>query len=125
MILVDTSIWVDHFRQGNSVLQLLLEEGQVLIHSFIIGELACGSLRNRDEILHLLNALPCLQTVDHSEVMHLVEIKHLFGSGIGWIDAHLLASALLSDCALWTADRRLRAVTTKLRLVPKLGNQTY
>ena len=124
MILVDTSIWVDHFRKGHSILQFLLEEGQVLIHSFIIGELACGSLKNRNEILRLLSALPCLQTVDHSEVMCLVETKHLFESGIGWIDAHLLASALLSDCSLWTADRRLRAIAEKLGLAPDFGSQT-
>jgi predicted nucleic acid-binding protein len=124
MILVDTSIWVDHFRRGHSRLQFLLEEGMVLVHSFVIGELACGSFKNRDEILHLLNELPCLQTVDHSEVMHLMETKHLFESGIGWIDAHLLASALLSGCFLWTADRRLEAVAAKLALTPEFDSQT-
>jgi len=122
MILVDTSIWVNHFRKGNSNLRLLLEEGKVLIHPFVIGELACGSLKNRDEILYLLNDLPCLRTIDHSEVMHLLETRRLFGSGIGWIDVHLLASALLSDSLLWTADRRLLTVAAKLGLAAKFGD---
>jgi predicted nucleic acid-binding protein len=114
MILVDTSIWVRHLRKGNELLSLLLDQGLVLIHPFIIGELACGSMVNRQEILELLKALPCIVTAEHTEVLHLVEEKHLYGRGIGWIDAHLLASALLSDSCLFTSDRKLLHVAVSL-----------
>jgi predicted nucleic acid-binding protein len=107
MILVDTSIWVDHLRRGNSALAHLLEVGEAVTHPFVVGELACGSLRNRLEILDLLHALPQVREAGHTEVLILIEKKKLFGQGIGWIDAHLLASALLSDARIWTSDRRL------------------
>jgi hypothetical protein len=107
MILVDTSIWIAHFRKGGSRLAELLSEGLVLVHPFIVGELACANLKNRARILSDLEVLPCALSATHEEVMRLIEDRKLWGLGIGWIDAHLLASALLSDCQLWTMDRRL------------------
>jgi len=116
MILVDTSVWIGHLRIGNRKLQSLLEDAEVLIHPFVVGELACGTLRNRDEILTLLQALPEAQKAEHMEVMHFVERERLYRRGIGWIDAHLLASARLSGSPLWTFDRRLLNVASALKL---------
>ncbi len=116
MILVDTSIWIDHLRTGNRALQSLLEDAGVLTHSFVIGELACGTLRHRDEVLTLLRALPEAQPAEHMEVMGFVERERLYGRGIGWIDAHLLASARLSSASLWTLDGRLLKVASVLKL---------
>lgn len=114
MILVDTSIWVDHLRRGNNHLSSLLEDGTVLGHPFIIGELACGSMTNRREILELLQTLPLAVSAEHVEVLRFIEQKDLFGKGVGWIDAHLLASAMLSGSYLWTSDRRLLHVAESL-----------
>ena len=94
MILVDTSIWVDHFRSGNARLQSLLLTEQVACHPFVVGELACGNLHRRDEVLRLLSDLPMGDVVPDAEVLALLERRRLFGRGIGWVDAHLLASAL-------------------------------
>ena len=116
MILVDTSVWVDHLRHGNRRLQSLLENTEVLAHPFVIGELACGTLRNRQEVLTLLQALPEAQAAEHEEVMRVVERERLYGRGIGWIDAHLLASARLSDAPLWTLDRRLSGIASALAI---------
>jgi len=107
MILVDTSVWIAHFCKGESGLAALLNEGSVLVHPFVIGELACGDLRNRARILSDLEALPSVDSATHEEVMRLMEDRRLWGLGIGWIDGHLLASALLSNCQLWTLDRKL------------------
>jgi hypothetical protein len=107
MILVDTSVWVAHFRKGGTKLGELLSEASVLVHPFVVGELACGNLRNRAAILSDLKVLPYALSATHEEVMRLVEDRQLWGLGIGWIDAHLLASALLSHCQLWTLDGRL------------------
>jgi predicted nucleic acid-binding protein len=114
MILVDTSVWIDHFRRGNKRLQALLNEEMVLCHSFVVGELACGNLHNREEILNLLAALPEGQVAEHSEVLHILHSHKLYGQGLGWIDSHLLASALLSDCDLWTLDKLLRSAAKQL-----------
>ena len=108
MTLVDTSVWVQHLRQGNDRLRLLLDNGEVLCHVFIIGELACGSIANRVEILDLLNALPTAPLAEHDEVIHFLHEKRLYGRGLGWIDIHLLASASLSKATLWTMDRALK-----------------
>jgi predicted nucleic acid-binding protein len=116
MILVDTSVWVDHLRVRNRKLQSLLEDAEVLAHPFVVGELACGTLRNREEVLTLLQALPEAQAAEHEEVMRVVTRDRLYGRGIGWIDAHLLASARLSDAVLWTLDRRLSKVASSLTL---------
>ncbi len=107
MILVDTSVWVDHFRSRNRTLISLLHAEQVLTHPFVIGELACGGLRNRRKILGHLAVLPQARVASHEEVLSFLEGQRQFGRGIGWIDAHLLASALLSHAALITLDRPL------------------
>ncbi|HLI30017.1 MAG TPA: PIN domain-containing protein [Terriglobia bacterium] len=113
MILVDSSVWVAHFRKGSPALSELLDDGLALAHPFIVGELACGNLRNRSRILGDLEALPSATSATNGEVMRLIEARKLWGLGIGWIDGHLLASALLSACRLWTLDRRLlRAAAT-------------
>lgn len=116
MVLVDTSIWVAHLREGNARLETLLRNAQTMRHDFIVGELACGNLRNRKEILSLLQALPCAPTVETAELLHFIERQSLMGSGIGLVDAHLLASAQLVHLSLWTADAPLRRAAEKLRL---------
>ena len=109
MILADTSIWVEHLRKGTGLLAKLLEEDSIVIHPFIIGELACGSMKNRRKILDLLAELPVLKIAQHTEVMWFLEQNRLYGRGIGWIDANLLASASLSGTPILTSDRRLRS----------------
>lgn len=115
MILADTSVWVDHLRRGNKKLATLLEEGQVSCHPFIVGELACGNIKNRDEILSMLAALPGTPIADNEEIMHFISRHKLHGEGIGLIDAHLLASTLLSSSKLWTLDKKLASVAKKLK----------
>ena len=110
MILVDTSVWVDHLRSGVPLLANLLQEGEVLIHPWVIGEIACGNLRNRQQVLDLLLGLPTALVASDSEVLLLIERGNLMGRGIGYVDAHLLAAAKLSRCGLWTQDRRLAVV---------------
>jgi hypothetical protein len=110
MTLVDTSVWVDHLRHRNSRLGLLLLDGEVFSHPFVIGELACGYLSKRAEILSLLDTLPRAAVADHLEVLRLVEAQRLFGRGLGWIDMHLLAAAVLSRAPIWTLDTRLARV---------------
>ncbi len=116
MILVDTSVWIDYFRSGARRLRKLLEDEQVLTHPFVIGELACGSIRNRAEILGLLERLPQAQAAEHREVLALVAGRRLYGCGIGWVDAHLLSAALLSRATLWTLDRPLARVAGSLSI---------
>ncbi len=109
-VLVDTSVWVDHLRKGEPLLEDLLSSGHVATHPFVIGELACGTLSNRDEILKFLSELPHASSATNEEVMHLIERHKLGGKGLGWIDMNLLASALLSKIPLWTRDHRLAVV---------------
>jgi len=116
MVLVDTSIWVSHLRKGDVRLRALLENAEVICHPFIIGELACGNLRNRTEILSSLRALPTAVVAEDEEVLRFIESHRLMGRGLGLIDMHLLASALLTRVPLWTADKRLRAASTELNL---------
>ena len=116
MTLVDTSVWIDHFRSNEPKLKALLEEGEVLIHPHVIGELACGNLHNRKEILGLLTALPHASTAEHHEVLVLLESSRLHGRRLGWIDLHLLTSALLSRCVLWTLDRPLQHAAASLKV---------
>lgn len=111
MILVDTSVWVEHLRHGQPRLAALLQEGKVLIHPWVIGELACGHLRNRAEVLELLQGLPAALVASDQEVLRLIEHDQLMGRGIGYVDAHLLASAKLSHCQLWSQDQRLAALS--------------
>ncbi len=110
MILVDTSVWVEHLRRGLPRLAMLLQEGKVLIHPWVIGELACSNLRNRADVLELLQGLPAAVVASDQEVLLLIEQDQLMGLGIGYVDAHLLASAKLSHTKLWTQDRRLAAL---------------
>ena len=110
MILADTSVWVNHLRRADRRLSELLTEGEVLTHPFVIGELACGSIGRRKEILGLLEELPGAAVADHGEVMKLLDELDLWGRGLGWIDVHLLTSARLTGCELWTLDRRLGKV---------------
>ena len=115
MILVDTSVWIDFLRAGNDKLAALLNASQVLTHPYIVGGLACGNLRNRTEVLALLAALPQAAAATDAEVLLLIERHRLMGRGIGYIDAHLLASAVLSSPAgIWTADKRLAALAADL-----------
>lgn len=116
MVLVDTSVWVKHFRYGDIVLEDLLEDGHVTCHPFIVGELACGNLKNRIEILGLLKALPVATVASNEEVMIFIEDHRLMGKGLGFIDLHLLVSAVLSEIQLWTIDKRLHQVSVKLGL---------
>lgn len=122
MILVDTSVWVDHLRAGDATLAALLEQGQVLMHPFVVGELACGNLRQRADLLGHLRRLPRGAVADDEEVLHVIERHALMGRGIGYVDAHLLAATLLTAPAkLWTRDRRLRAVADSLGLAYEGG----
>lgn len=116
MILVDTSIWIEHLRAGSDRLKSLLLDEQVLCHPLVIGELACGTLQKRDEILTMLKALPQAKCLEYEEVLNFLEARHLYGRGLGWVDAHLLASALLSESSLWTLDKPLRRAATTLAL---------
>ena len=114
MVLVDTSVWVAHLRTGNIGLETLLHDGHVVCHPFIVGELACGNLVNRFEILSLLQALPMASHVEHEEVMQFIENYSLMGKGLGYIDMHLLASAILTKVPLWTLDKKLKGISSKL-----------
>ena len=117
MILVDTSVWIDHLRVSNPRLVALLLEEQVVGHPFVIGELACGSMKRRGEILGLLQHLPQIATLPHREVLVFVERRALMGRGLGWIDVHLLASTVASDHTLWTSDKRLADAARRLGVV--------
>ncbi len=117
MILVDTSVWVDHLRKGAPALAAALEQGSVLMHPFVLGELACGNLRNRREVLRLLGDLPGVPIATDTEVLDFIERRALMGRGMGYIDVHLLASVALAGTAqLWTRDKRLAAVAVNLKL---------
>lgn len=110
MILVDTSIWIDHLRGDTPALSILLESGQCACHPFVIGELACGNLGNRREILGLLQALPALSPASHEETLFFIERHQLMGRGIGYVDSHLLAAVAIGGAHVWTRDRRLREI---------------
>ncbi len=114
MVLVDTSVWVEHLRRGLPELAKLLDAGSVVCHPFVLGELACGSLQNRREILELLQTLCTCPVASHEEVLSFIEAHHLMGRGLGYGDMHLLASAKLSGIPLWTLDRPLRTAASGL-----------
>ena len=116
MILVDSSVWIDHLRAGNAELSAALEAGLVLTHPFVIGELACGNLANRDDILSWLQNLSAAPVATEVEVLAFIEARSLMGRGIGYVDAHLLASTALADARLWTRDRRLHLLAEELAL---------
>ena len=110
MVLVDTSVWIAHLREGHTDLIELLNDGYVVCHPFIVGELACGSLKNRKEILSLLQSLPTTTVAEHAEVMHFIDDHELMSRGLGYVDVHLLASAMLSGVSIWTLDKKLDQV---------------
>lgn len=114
MILVDTSIWVDHLRAGDHDLATALERGLVFTHPFVVGELACGRMRERDEVLGLLRSLPVGPVATDDEALQYIDFHQLMGRGIGFIDVHLLASTALAEgMLLWTRDRRLAEVAAE------------
>jgi predicted nucleic acid-binding protein len=120
VILADTSIWVDHLRHGNAAFAQLLEAGQVLGHPFVVGELALGHLEPRALLLGDLHDLPMSIVASHQEVLHFINEYRLFGRGIGYVDAHLLAATRLTDgAALWTQDQRLRRIADRLKLAAR------
>ncbi|OQZ03645.1 MAG: VapC toxin family PIN domain ribonuclease [Candidatus Brocadia sp. UTAMX1] len=114
MVLVDTSVWVVHLRSGNIGLETLLSEGNVVCHPFIVGELACGNLKNRAEILSLLQTFPMAIPGEHEEVMRFLEDHTLMGKGLGYIDIHLIISAIVTGIPLWTVDKKLDEISLKL-----------
>ncbi len=116
MVIVDTSIWVSHLRQGSRQLEKLLMDAEVMCHPFIIGELACGNLKNRNEIISLLQSLPMAPTIEFDEFLFFIDRNHLMGKGVGFVDVHLLASAQLTGIPLWTADKRLKSAADQLQV---------
>lgn len=121
MIIVDTSVWIDHFLRSNAQLAAELKEGNVLTHPFVIGEIACGNLRNRVEILTSMQALAWAKVASPTEILVFIERHKIMGKGIGYVDTHLLASTLLTKGAsLWTRDRKLLEVAGQLN-VPRYG----
>jgi hypothetical protein len=121
VILVDTSVWVDHLRAGDETLTDLLENGRVLVHPFVVGELALGNLRQRHVILGYLQDLPQVEVATNGEVLQFIERHDLAGLGIGYVDVHLLASTqLTSGSSLWTRDKRLSAIAEQLGLATNL-----
>ncbi|VVE12478.1 type II toxin-antitoxin system VapC family toxin [Pandoraea cepalis] len=121
MILVDTSVWIDHLRAGDATLVRLLETGRVLAHPYVIGELALGSLKNRDVVVSTLGDLPRVTVATDEEVLRFIGEQTLFGLGIGYVDAHLLAATRLTPGAtIWTRDKRLAATAERLSLAAKI-----
>ena len=116
MVLVDTSIWVSHFRDGNAGLADLLNNGEVACHPFIVGELACGNLKSRTTILSLLESLPTTIVAEYEEILVFIESNRLMGKGLGYVDVHLIASALLTRVSIWTLDKRLEQVADVFHL---------
>ena len=114
MILVDTSVWIDHFHQSDEDLIELLLSNQVCIHPFVLGELSCGNISNREEVLSLLRTLRSIDLVLDEEVFMLIEDRKLFGKGLGFIDIHLLASAMIHHVPIWTGDKSLKRVAGEL-----------
>jgi hypothetical protein len=114
MVLVDTSVWVGHLRSGDPQMASLLEEGVVVCHPFVLGELACGHLPNRTDTLRSLSELPQIGVATYEEVMSLIAARRLMGTGLGFIDVHLLASARISDLPILTRDLPLKRAATAL-----------
>ena len=121
MILVDTSVWVDHLRNGEEGLIELLQEDAVLTHPLVIAELACGNLSHREEIIDLLRSLPAAPLAAHDEVLDFIAAERLHGTGLGAVDAHLLASARLAHASVWSKDRALCRAARRLKLLPERG----
>jgi predicted nucleic acid-binding protein len=115
-MLVDTSVWIVHLRRRNATLVGLLEQAQIWTHAFVVGELACGNLAQRNKVLNALAALPHAPVASHDEVLAFLETHRLMGRGLGWVDLHLLVSARLGRLPFWTLDKRLAAVVNALQL---------
>lgn len=115
-VLADSSVWVDHLRHGNAGMAVLLEKNLIGMHDFVIGELACGNLPHRDQLLGDLEKLPKAPQVSHGEVLALLDLHKLPGHGLGWVDVHLLASALVTGSRLWTLDKALGKSAERLRI---------
>lgn len=123
MILADTSVWADHFRTSDARLTELLVEARLLMHPFVLGEIALGYLRGRASVLSNLQELPSMHVADPEEILHLVERHDLVGAGIGYVDVHLLASALTTtECQLWTRDKRLAGVAARLDVAARIDH---
>jgi len=121
VILVDTSVWIDHLRRHNKTLAQLLRAGMVLTHPFVIGELALGDLRQREVVLTALSDLPCAGVATEPEVLHFIDQYALFGRGVGYLDVHLLAAVRLTPgVELWTNDKRLQKVAVQLGMTTTL-----
>jgi len=116
MVLVDTSVWVSHLRDGNAELANLLHNGAVLCHPLIVGELACGNLTDRSVILSFLQLLPMSIEAEHEEVLSFIENNRLMGKGIGYVDVQLIASAVLTGIPFWTFDKKLAQATDSLHI---------
>ena len=119
MVMVDTSIWVDYLRKGRHHLEKLLLDTKVVCHPFIVGELACGNIKNRNKFLSLIQTLPVTPVIDLDEFLYFIDQNRLMGKGIGFVDIHLLASALLSEMPLWTSDKKLKSVSIELNIAYK------
>jgi predicted nucleic acid-binding protein len=114
MVLADTSVWVDHLRKADPALSELLEEGEIVTHPFVTGELACGNLRNREEILGLLKSLGAVGLPDDTEILYFIEKHSLHGKGLGYVDVALLAACMMDEISLYTRDRRLGSAADNL-----------
>jgi predicted nucleic acid-binding protein len=123
MVLVDTSVWVTHLRRMHAGLVYLLTDGEVACHPFVVGELACGNLKNRTEILSLLESLPMVVAAEHEEVLQFIKSHSLMGKGLGYVDVHLLASVALSRLPIWTLDKKLERVADLLGLAYRPDNE--
>ncbi len=120
MVLVDTSVWINHLRNNDRQLEKLLFSGSVVCHPHIIGELACGNIQNRQEIVSLLQALPQTSLIDFEEFLYFIEQNQLHSKGVGLVNIHLLASTKLEQIPLWTADKRLQSASAELNLKYKI-----
>jgi len=116
MILADTSVWIDHFRSSNLHFSDLLGNDRIICHEIVIGELACGNIKNRKEILGLLNNHGSIEPASLEETLYFIEENKLMGKGLGWADVNLLASSILNNFVLWTMDRRLSSAADKLKV---------
>jgi len=116
MILIDSSVWIDHFRSENKLLSTLLMQGAVVMHEFILGELAIGNFKNRKVILSLLDSIPKLSKLTHNEFMYFLEMNSFYGKGVGFIDIHLLGSTKLAGIKFWTMDKKLMNLAKSLNL---------
>ena len=116
MILIDTSVWIDHLRQRDDHLVITLLAGHVLIHPWVIGEIVCGSLKDREQVLDLLRFLPLCSVALENEVLLFIEQNKLMARGIGYVDVHLLASTKLSGATLWTRDKRLLIIAKEMNI---------